>query len=348
MVYFFKFNYYSLNNVPEITSWENKIFRASFYTFEGLALELFQFQYNNNPLYRQFCDSLQIDPLKVDHIVKIPFMPVQLFKTHEIKTTEFEAETVFESSGTTGSATSRHFIKNTQLYTDSFTHAFELFYGNPSEWCVLGLLPSYLERGHSSLVYMVENLIQQSGHPFSGFYLADHEKLYHTLLHNEIIRQPTLLIGVTYGLLDFAANYKMRLSNTIIMETGGMKGRRAEITREEVHAILKSQLGISEIHSEYGMTELLSQAYSRKEGLFKCPPWMEVLIREEDDPMAVYRSPKAKTAITGVVNIIDLANIYSCAFLATNDIGKLHHNGFFEILGRTDASEIRGCSLLTL
>ena len=327
---------------------ENKIFHASFYNFEGMALELFHFQHKNNPLYRQFSNSLQVDPYRVDSITKIPFLPVQFFKSHTIKSTEFEAETIFESSGTTTSTTSRHFIKSLSLYKNSFIHGFELFYGNPSEWCIIGLLPSYLERTNSSLVYMVNELIKQSGHTLSGFYLDDHDKLHHTLLHNEILQQPTLLISVTFGILDFADKHTMRLSSTVIIETGGMKGRRAEITREEVHSKLKEKLGVENVHSEYGMTELLSQAYSRKDGLFKCPPWMQVLIREEDDPLHVRRSPKLKNCLTGLLNIIDLANIYSCAFIATDDIGKLHHNGCFEVVGRTDASDVRGCSLLVI
>ena len=332
----------------EISNWKNKIFQATFYSFQGMALEMFRFQYNQNALYRQFCDSLGVQPDSIKSILQIPFLPVQLFKSHEVKTTEFEEEIVFESSGTTTSCNSHHFVKDTDLYKKSFTKGFELFYGNPSDWCIIGLLPSYLERQNSSLVYMVGDLIKQSRHELSGFYINDFHKLYNTLLHNEILNQPTLLIGVTFALLDFAAEYQMRLSSTVVMETGGMKGRRAEITRKEVHDEIKNKLGVKMVHSEYGMTELLSQAYSRKEGIFKCPPWMQALVREEDDPLQVHTTPSIKSPVTGVLNIIDLANIYSCGFIATDDIGKLHHDGNFEILGRTDASEIRGCSLLTL
>ena len=332
----------------EISNWENKIFQATFYSFHGMALEMFRFQYNHNALYRQFCDSLGVQPDSIKSILQIPFLPVQLFKSHEVKTTEFEEEVIFESSGTTNSCNSHHFVKDTDLYKKSFTKGFELFYGNPSDWCIIGLLPSYLERQNSSLVYMVDDLIKQSRQELSGFYINDFHKLYNTLLHNEILNQPTLLIGVTFALLDFASEYQMRLSSTVIMETGGMKGRRAEITRKEVHDEIKNKLGVKMVHSEYGMTELLSQAYSRKEGLFKCPPWMQALVREEDDPLQVHTTPSIKSPVTGVLNIIDLANIYSCGFIATDDIGKLHHNGCFEVLGRTDSSDVRGCSLLTI
>ena len=330
-------------------SWENKIFHASSHKFESLALELFRFQYINNPTYRQYTDTLKINPADVNSITKIPFLPLELFKLHAIKTTEFIPEVTFESSGTTSSGEpSRHYVKSAAIYTKSFLATFRLFYGEPSEWCILGLLPAYLERSGSSLVFMVRELIQNSAHDLSGFYLHDHEKLYHTLLHNEILGQPTLLIGVSYALLDFAEKYQMNLSNTFLMETGGMKGRRTEITREELHDKLKAKFGVQVIHSEYGMTELLSQAYSLKDGMFKCPPWMQILLRAEDDPFKIIEVPNQRIPNTGILNIIDLANIYSCAFLATEDLGKLHHNGRFEVLGRTDASDARGCSLLTL
>jgi Acyl-protein synthetase, LuxE. len=312
-----------------------------------MALELFQFQYRQNDIYRRYIDSVHIDPQKVDSVGKIPFLPIQFFKTNTIKTTEFEPEIIFESSGTTQSVNSKHFVKNAELYKTSFTKCFELFYGPASEWCIIGLLPSYLERKNSSLINMTEELIKQSGHSLSGFYLNDHEKLYHTLLHNEILQQPTLLIGVTFALLDFSDNHTMHLSNTVVMETGGMKGRREEITREEAHTILQKKLGVRRIHSEYGMTELLSQAYSRGNGIFKSPPWMKFLIRSEDDPFSIHTAAVSiQKPETGIINIIDLANIYSCAFIATDDMGKLHHDGSFEVLGRCDNSDIRGCSLM--
>ncbi len=309
-----------------------------------MALELFSFQYDHNITYREYTDSIKVDPAKVNSIDKIPFLPVAFFKTHRIITTPFEPAIIFESSGTTGSVNSRHYVKNTALYNKSFTRAFELFYGPEKEWCILALLPSYLEQQNSSLVFMVDELIKKSAHPMSGFYLNDHDKLYHTLLHNEILQQPTLLIGVTFALLDFAEKYKMKLKNTVIMETGGMKGRREEMTRQEVHKLLKDTLKVKEVHSEYGMTELLSQAYSHGDGLFKCPPWMKILVREVDDPLSVKKASIKKT--TGLINIIDLANIYSCAFIATDDIGCLHKNDYFEVLGRSDSSDLRGCSLL--
>ncbi len=312
-----------------------------------MALELFQFQYRYNDIYHQYVNSLHIIPESVDSITKIPFLPIQFFKTHAIKTTAFEAEVIFESSGTTQSVNSKHYVKNLDLYKTSFTKCFELFYGPEKEWCILALLPSYLERKNSSLIHMTEELIKHSENSLSGFYLNDHKKLHQTLLHNEILQQPTLLIGVTFALLDFVEEYTMRLSNTVIMETGGMKGRREEMTRDEVHKILTKKLGVRKIHSEYGMTEILSQAYSRGNGKHKCPPWMKVLIRSEDDPLTMQTTLiNAKKTEIGIINIIDLANIYSCAFIATEDIGKLHHNGTFEVLGRYDNADLRGCSLL--
>jgi hypothetical protein len=312
-----------------------------------MALELFQFQYRHNDVYRRYVDSVHVDPQKVDSLGKIPFLPIQFFKTTAVKTTAFEPEIIFESSGTTQSINSKHFVKNIDLYKTCFTKCFELFYGPANEWCIIGLLPSYLERKSSSLIMMTEELIKQSGHSLSGFYLKDHEKLYHTLLHNEILQQPTLLIGVTFALLDFTESHTMHLSNTVVMETGGMKGRREEITRQEVHEIFQKKMGVRKIHSEYGMTEILSQAYSRGNGIFKCPPWMKVLIRSEDDPFSIHTAALSiQKPETGIINIIDLANIYSCAFIATDDMGKLHHNGSFEVLGRCDNSDIRGCSLM--
>lgn len=283
---------------------------------------------------------------KVDSIESIPYLPVSFFKTHRLTTTTFEPEIIFESSGTTGDNTSRHFVKSLPLYNKSFLKAFQLFYGNVSHFCILGLLPGYLERENSSLVTMVSELIKKSGHPQSDFYLHDHEKLYQALVHNEIRQQPTLLIGVTYALLDFAEKYAFQLQNTIVMETGGMKGRREEITREEVHGILKSKFNVSAIHSEYGMTELLSQAYSKKNGRFHSPPWMKILVREYHDPFAIRSAPQTHKSSNGLINIIDLANIYSCCFIATDDVGKVYKNGEFEVLGRRDASDLRGCSLL--
>ncbi len=243
--------------------------------------------------------------------------------------------------------TSRHFVTDKVLYEKSFLKAFDLFYGDPAGYCILGLLPSYLERDSSSLVYMVAELIRKSNNINSGFYLDDQEKLFQTIVHNELTHQTTFLIGVTYALLDFAEFFPMQLKYTTIMETGGMKGRREEMTRNEVHDFLKQKSGVATIHSEYGMTELLSQAYSLGNGMFTSPPWMKILIRENDDPLAVLHHSGSQP-VSGLINIIDLANLHSCCFIATDDVGRLHKNGQFEIMGRRDNSDIRGCSLLTI
>lgn len=317
--------------------------------FEPLALELFQSQYDGNEIYRQFCDAIKTDLQKIKSIAQIPFLPIQFFKTKKVTTGNFDNGLLFESSGTTGSINSKHFVKDKSIYEASFRNAFRLFYGNPGDHCIIGLLPSYLERQHSSLVYMVNDLVEKSNDPNSGFYLYDTEKLHRTLLGNEKNHRPTLLIGVTYALLDFAEKYNMKLKHTIIMETGGMKGRREELTRQQVHEILKQRLGVGEVHSEYGMTELLSQAYAKREGIFNCPPWMKIILRAEDDPFEIIASTGIKKDFaTGVINIIDLANIYSCSFIATDDMGKLYKDGSFEVLGRVDNSDIRGCGLMIL
>lgn len=328
---------------------EKRIFAASDENFTELALELFRFQYHHNITYRQYCDTLNVKADEVDLIEQIPFLPIQFFKSHQIKSTDFEAGIVFESSGTTANTTSRHFVKDPGLYKKSFLTAFEKFYGTPKSKCILGLLPSYLERNNSSLVFMVDELIKESNNTLSGFYLNDYDKLYRTILHNEILKQPTILVGVTYALLDFATKYPMQLRHTIIMETGGMKGRREEMTRQQVHKELQNNLGVALVHSEYGMTELLSQAYSKGDGIFHCPPWMKILIREEDDPFSIVVPDmiKAKPA-TGAINIIDLANLYSCSFIACEDAGRLYSNNSFEVLGRMDNTDIRGCSLMTI
>lgn len=328
---------------------KNRLFAASAANFNELAVELFNYQYQSNGVYRQYCDVLKINTDAVDSLQKIPFLPISFFKTHKVTSGEFEGGTIFESSGTTGSVNSKHYVKDLDLYRESFTTCFEKFYGPPRNKCILGLLPSYLERKNSSLVMMVESLIAAGENPLSGFYLYDHEKLHRTLMHNELLKIPTLLIGVTYALLDFAEKYPMQLRHTIVMETGGMKGRREEMTRQEVHAQLMESLGLSLVHSEYGMTELLSQAYSKGNGIFHCPGWMKVLLRDEDDPFKVSMAPGNNSrSVTGVINIIDLANIYSCAFIATDDIGRLHANESFEVLGRIDNSDIRGCSLMAI
>ena len=316
------------------------LFSISAEAFVPRALELFAFQYGHNPLYRRYTDALGIDPAGVASIAAIPFLPVSFFKTAPVRTTEFEPEVVYTSSGTTGMTASRHAVRDFSLYKRSFTAGFQRSYGPPREWCIIGLLPSYLERTSSSLVAMVHALVGLSGHPDSGFYLYEHEALYGVLQRLERAGQKTLLIGVSFALLDFAEHYSMQLRHTVVLETGGMKGRRREITRLELHAFLCDRLGVEVIHAEYGMTELLSQAWSPGHGLFACPPWMRALVRAEDDPLEV------RTAGDGIINIIDLANCWSCAFLATEDVGKVFPDGRFEVNGRVDNSDIRGCSLL--
>jgi len=308
---------------------------------EAAALELFRYQYQENSLYRAFTDALHRKPAEVRSLSQIPFLPIQFFKTHTVTCGSFVPEVVFESSGTTQTVNSKHLVKEVAVYEQSFLTAFERFYGPVTDFVVLGLLPSYLERKHSSLVYMVQDMVKRSGHAASGFYLYEHDKLADHLRELEASGQKTLLIGVTFGLLDFAERYSLELKHTIVMETGGMKGRREEWTRQQVHAYLKERLGCSHIHAEYGMTELLSQAYSYGDGLFTTPPWMKVLVRDENDPFQL-----STANASGVINIVDLANVYSCAFIATDDIGKLRADGSFEVLGRLDNSALRGCSLM--
>ena len=331
------------------TDLEKRVFAACAADFEEVALELFRYQYQNNEVYQQYCNSLHRVADEVYSLEKIPFLPIQFFKSHQIKTTPFDDGVIFESSGTSSAITSRHFVKDVDIYKKSFTAGFQKFYGLPQNKCILGLLPGYLERTNSSLVFMVNDLIQKSENKLSDFYLYDFDKLHRTILHNEILKQPTLLIGVTYALLDFAEKHTMQLRHTIVMETGGMKGRKEEMTRQQVHQVLQNNLGVSLVHSEYGMTELLSQAYSKGDGIFHCPPFMKILIREEDDPFSIYTAASLKEKpVTGAINIIDLANIYSCSFIATADVGRLYSNESFEMLGRMDNSDIRGCSLMTV
>lgn len=315
--------------------------------FENLAYALFKYQYENNPLYRTYARSVNKDIDRIHKPEEIPFLPILFFKTRDVVTGSFTPEIIFESSGTTGERPGRHLVKDASVYRQSFRKAFELFYGPATDLTIIGLLPSYLERRHSSLVYMVEDLIALSGKPDSGFYLYEWEELAQRLQKLEKQRSKTLLIGVTFALLDFAEKYPMKLDHTLVMETGGMKGRREELTRDEVHDFLRRQWGTDRIHSEYGMSELLSQAYSSGEGRFRCPPWMKIFLRDETDPLHLYR-PEKKEGQRGLINIIDLANIHSCAFIATDDIGRLYPDGSFEVLGRADHSDIRGCNQLVL
>jgi phenylacetate-coenzyme A ligase PaaK-like adenylate-forming protein len=320
----------------------NNIFSVSAASFDDRCLETFRFQYRYNPVYTQWCNLTGITPALVKTPAAIPALPISFFKTHAVTSTGFTPERVFESSGTTGSVNSRHLVKEAAVYRQSFQQAFRLFYGEEKNWCILGLLPSYLERQNSSLVMMVDELIRSSGHPDGGFYLTDWGKLSFTLQKLEKQQQKTLLIGVTFGLLDFAEAHPQQLKHAVVMETGGMKGRRKELTRAEVHDLLMKGLGVTTVHSEYGMTELLSQAYSNGRGRFYCPPWMKVLIRDEEDPLAV------KETGTGLLQVIDLANLYSCSFIATEDVGMVFPDGSFEVWGRLDNSDIRGCSLLVV
>ncbi len=328
---------------------ESKIFMVQEQGFELMALEVFNFQYQHNEVYQRFCKSLHVLPSDVTKLEQIPFLPIQFFKTKEIVTTNFIPAHIFESSGTSGQVNSEHRVKDLSLYEESFQQTFQLFYGDIKNYCVIGLLPSYLQKGNASLVYMVDDFMKQSNYPQSGFYLDEYARLHKTILQNEAASIPTLLIGVTYALLDFAEKYPSPLKHTVIMETGGMKGRRQELTRQEVHAQLQQHFGLKKIHSEYGMTELLSQAYSQGEGLFHIAPWMKVLLRAADDPFdIIYPQAMTNASATGAINIIDLANLYSCAFIATDDVGRLYNNGSFEVLGRLDNSDMRGCGLMIL
>lgn len=311
--------------------------------FENIALQVFKFQFENNRVYRSFCDLLYKHPSAVKTISDIPFLPIQFFKSHSVLSTKSPIETTFVSSGTTGSSTSKHHITNIDLYIESFTKGFEQFYGHVQDYVILGLLPSYLERQDSSLIYMVNTLIKNSKHNESGFYLNAFSELKNTLINLDKAGKKVLLIGVSFALLDVVETYKFQLKNTLIMETGGMKGRRKELIRTELHEKLKAGFGVHTIHSEYGMTELLSQAYSKEKGLFNCPAWMRVLTRDTEDALSIQQHNQ-----TGGINIIDLANINSCSFIATQDLGKVYNDGSFEVLGRFDDSDIRGCNLLLL
>jgi phenylacetate-coenzyme A ligase PaaK-like adenylate-forming protein len=320
----------------------NNIFSVSRDSFHQQALSTFRYQYAKNKIYRLWVDALNTNIDEVTNFSKIPFLPVSFFKSYEVVSGNFEPEVIFTSSGTTGTVNSKHLVKQLEVYKRSFTEGFKHFYNDPASWCIIGLLPSYLEREGSSLITMVEELIKLSGHSKSGFYLYEFKKLADVLRDLEAQKQKTLLIGVTFALLDFAEQYPMQLERTIIMETGGMKGRRREMIREEIHSFLQKQFKTSAIHSEYGMTELLSQGYSFGKGVFNTVPWMKVLVRDEDDPLLIAEKGR------GLINIIDLANVHSCSFIATDDVGRIYEDGSFEVLGRRDNSDIRGCSLMVM
>ncbi|HXI01407.1 MAG TPA: hypothetical protein VNI52_14150 [Sphingobacteriaceae bacterium] len=308
--------------------------------FNNLAIRVFKFQASHCQVYADFIACLSINPHQVNDVKKILYLPIDFFKSHRVITDKKEPQLVFSSSGT---VQSQHFVTDLTLYEDSFRKAFHIFYGDITNYAVLALLPSYSERKGSSLIYMVNNLIQTSGHPQSGYFLYNHKDLNETLSALKKQRIPTILFGVTYALLDLIEEYHINFPELIVMETGGMKGRRKEMIREELHTILCEGFGTQSIHSEYGMTELLSQAYSKGAGIFDCPPWMNIHIRDVNDPLTLLGNGK-----TGGVNIIDLANLNSCSFIATQDLGRVHSPGRFEILGRFDNSDIRGCNLLVL
>lgn len=321
------------------------IFNTDNFQFDEVALSVFQFQYTNNLVYKKFVDYLKIDPATIDSIEKIPFLPIEFYKNHSIIIENAVTEKIFESSGTTGQITSKHLVHDLNLYEKSFRLCFEQFYGNIDDYTILALLPSYLERDTSSLVYMVDDLIKKSNNKNSGFYLNNLEELAKAVDSRKLavgsLQKKTLLIGVTFALLDFAEQFPMDLSDVIIMETGGMKGRREELTREEVHAVLTKSFHIKTVHSEYGMTELLSQAYSTGNGIFETPKWMKILKRDIYNPLKV-----SANAGRGGLNVIDLANIYSCSFIATQDLVNIISETEFEVLGRIDNADIRGCNLM--
>ena len=318
----------------------NKLsFYESSISFHAQAINCYKEQFKHNSIYRSFCDLTNRNPSDCESLVQIPFLPISFFKTHKVLTGTPHCSHIFESSGTRG-ATSSHHIADIQTYEQSFIDCFELFYGNPKQFAIIGLLPGYLEKPNSSLVFMMQKLIELSDCSDSGFYLDDHQKLHKVLKQREGNHKKTLLLGVSFALLDFAEQFPSSLSHTIVMETGGMKGRRKEIVRDELHSQLKRNLGVKEIQSEFGMTELLSQAYAKTDGIFHCPPWMKVFVRHPNNPMGVQEHG------TGCLNIIDLANKNSCAFIATDDLAKVYDDGSFEVLGRVDSSDIRGCNLM--
>lgn len=326
----------------DLNSFNDKLFSIqSESEFESLCLQVFHYQYEHNEVYKQYVDYLGKKVDEITHSTKIPFLPIQFFKSHRVTAGTFTEELHFTSSGTTGMTTSSHYVKSAKVYEQSFIQGFEAVYGSTQNYCILALLPSYLERGGSSLVYMANKLIERSKHPKSGFYLHNYSELLTLIYELENEGQHVLLLGVSYALLDLAEQCQKPLQNTIVMETGGMKGKRKEMIKSELHAVLKEGFGVQEIHSEYGMTELLSQAYSTGNGVFTTPPWMKIMIRSITDPLELLPQNR-----TGGINVIDLANIHSCSFIETQDLGKLLTPTTFSIAGRFDNCDIRGCNLL--
>jgi phenylacetate-coenzyme A ligase PaaK-like adenylate-forming protein len=318
----------------------NTIFDIKNYQeFEKQCMQLFEFQMDNNPIYSTYAEII-LKGRTPRNIKEMPFLPIEFFKSEQIICQGYKIEEIFLSSGTTGDQ-SKHLVSDLSIYESSFRKAFQLFYGDITEYCVLSLLPNYREREGSSLIYMVDELIKSSKHPKSGFYLNDYERLSETILELEQDGQKTILFGVSYALLDLANQFPQQLKNTIIMETGGTKGKRKELLKEELHKILRSAFNLKNIHSEYGMTELLSQSYSKGDNIFKSPTWKRILIRDVNDPLTIIGNDK-----TGGINIIDLANIYSCPFIATQDLGKTFDDGSFSVLGRFTNADVRGCNLL--
>lgn len=312
--------------------------------FNELALKIFRFQYETNAIYHEFSNLLRKDPINTGHYLQVPFLPISLFRDQKIISGDDpEYDKIFTSSRTTGSTPSRHYIKDLKLYEESFTRSFKLFYGEPEKFRFLALLPGYLERQGSSLVYMLDYLIRKTRRNGSGFFLHDMVSLKNQLLEQRSDPGTTILFGASYALIDFAENFPVDISGVTVMETGGMKGRRKEMIREELHNILCRGLNVERIHSEYGMTELLSQAYSSVKGIYSTPPWMKILIRDVNDPLQFLSYGQ-----TGGISIIDLANLYSCSFIATQDLGILHEDGSFEVVGRFDDSDARGCNLMVV
>jgi phenylacetate-coenzyme A ligase PaaK-like adenylate-forming protein len=333
----------SQRNYHNLTEAVFSLKRGDFIAFEGLAIELFNLQFKYNPVYRQFVNALKVNAADVKTVNQIPFLPIELFKSQKI-VTDTGADTnavVFTSSGTSQTGTSSHYVNDLDLYEQSFLKAFELFYHKPSDYCFLALLPSYLERKGSSLVYMAQKLIELSNTAQSNFYLDNLDELVKTISVLKEQKKKVFLLGVSYALLDLADKGITLNENFTVMETGGMKGRREELIKSELHKILKEKLCVAQIHSEYGMTELLSQAYAKRDGIFESPPWMKILVRDTNDPFQYLADGK-----TGGINVIDFANINSCCFVAAQDLGKKYANGTFELMGRFDNSDIRGCNLL--
>lgn len=327
-----------------ITDLKDKIFSLTKNNFQNYTLTIFRYQSKNNQIYKKYIELLKINPKRINRIEQIPFLPIEFFKTHRVISNDYKLQTtnhkLFISSGTTGSEKSNHFVTDISLYQKSILHCFEKFYESWENYCIIGVLP---KRKNSSLVFMIDYLIKQNKHPLSGFYYGNSKNIFKTL--KQIKNEKKLIIGISYCLIDFASVIKLSqlslFKNAVIMETGGMKGKRKELTKAELHNFLKEKFGVKQIHSEYGMTELLSQAYSKAGEVFHCPPWMKILIRDANDPFSILKKNQ-----TGGINIIDLANIHSCSFIATMDLGKLHEDGSFEILGRFDQSDLRGCNLM--